>query len=144
MAASVTIDASGLVEKITELGGEELALAADAVVDFARDNVQSRLHRQTGTLEFGIVSDTPRQSGREWVTEVRSQADYSSYQDEGTGIYGPTGQRIIPVSSKALVFYWPSGPRGADVYAFASVAGSPATHFWTDALDQWDNIVRAL
>jgi phage gpG-like protein len=51
---------------------------------------------------------------------VGTNVFYARWLQEGTGIYGPTGQRIFPKSAKALAF-------GGRVYS--SVAGSPARPF---------------
>ena len=80
---------------------------------------------------------------------IGSPLDYAGFVHRGTGIYGPSGQPIRPVSARALKFQWepksstPSGrqkrrkskdQRG--VFIRASVAGSPAQPFLADALTE--------
>jgi hypothetical protein len=60
-----------------------------------------------------------------------------SYVTQGTGIYGPTGQRIYPVSKQAL--YW----KGAD-HPVRSIAGMPANDFVTPALAEMPDAQEAL
>ncbi len=73
---------------------------------------------------------------------VGSPLDYAEYFHTGTGIYGPKGTPITPVSKKALKFKWEptgGGPKTKSkdkrgVYFFASVKGMPANPFLIDAL----------
>ena len=80
---------------------------------------------------------------------IGSPLDYAGYVHRGTGIYGPSGQPIVPTTKRALKFQWepksqaPSGrqkrrkskdQRG--VFIRASVAGSPAQPFLADALTE--------
>lgn len=41
--------------------------------------------------------------------EVGTNVPYARWNQEGTGIYGPSGQRIFPKNAKALAFDGPSG-----------------------------------
>lgn len=51
---------------------------------------------------------------------VASSKTYAAYHQNGTGIYGPRGKRIRPVTKKALAF-----KVGGKRHIFASVAGAP-------------------
>ena len=78
---------------------------------------------------------------------IGSPLPYAGFVHRGTGIYGPSGEPIRPVSARALKFQWepksttPAGrqkrrkskdQRG--VVFRTSVAGSPAQPFLADAL----------
>lgn len=71
---------------------------------------------------------------------VGSPLDYAEYFHTGTGIYGPRGTPIVPVTKKALKFKWDGGgqnTRSKDKrpYVFAkSVKGMPPNPFLSDAL----------
>ena len=87
----------------------------------------------TGNLRTGITIGPLSEDHHTLSATISAVAysaegyDYAKGQNEGTGIYGPRGQRIVPVQAKALVFYW---KKVGKVVVFPSVAGSPATHFW--------------
>ena len=119
---------------------------ADAIRDLAAQRVMPTLaegladrargytSRRTGALHDSITAETDGLRAR-----VQVGAEYGRYQNEGTGIYGPNGQRIRPRRARALVFDWPAV--GGIVFA-ASVAGSEPTRFWTKAVEEWPDIVR--
>jgi hypothetical protein len=65
---------------------------------------------------------------------------YSSFQEEGTGVYGPEGAPITPTSSNVLVFYWKKTGR---VMFLRSVLGTPATHWFSKIRDRWGEFVAA-
>lgn len=104
--------------------------------------VKAPLNQITGQLAAGIVCDAWQDNGTRYDTTIRSLAPYSQFVDEGTGIYGPTGNRIYPTSAKALVFFW---YRMGDWFAFRSVRGSPAQHFFHEAMpDRYDAALQAV
>lgn len=96
------------------------------VRDAARRNVNSR----TGTLARSIEVSIVTQGG---VTgaQVGTNLFYAKYVHDGTGIYGPTGQRITPrTGKKALVF------DGRDGETFARYSsGQRGTQFLLRALN---------
>lgn len=118
-----------LVADYSETKGRDLG---DAFVSRARDNAP----RKTGTLAESIQADDPVVGSGSVTVHVSVGEEYGSFQNTGTGIYGPTGQRIVPVSSPVLVFE----ADGGTVFA-RSVAGSPATHWWDNTIEQWGSIV---
>lgn len=102
---------------------------------------QAATSRRTGVLADGISATEPALQDTLVNQTITSAADYSEFQDRGTGIYGPSGARIFPKTAKALRFDSPAA--GGIVFA-KSVAGSPGRHFfhepmgarWRDALAQ--------
>lgn len=110
----------------------------DRAAVIARDDTRAAASRRTGALADGI-DISPAQGSPLVISTITSAAPYSQYQDEGTGVYGPTGTRIFPRSAKALVFDWPAA---GGVVAFRSIAGAPGRHYfhepmrarWHDAL----------
>lgn len=74
---------------------------------------------------------------------IGSPLDYAEYFHTGTGIYGPKGTPIVPVTRKALKFRWEPTAAGAKKkrpvekrdWTFArSVKGMPANPFLINAL----------
>lgn len=72
---------------------------------------------------------------------VGSPLHYAEYHQRGTGIYGPHGTPIVPVSASALKFRWAGPGSSANTpverrpWVFAkSVRGIPANPFLTRAL----------
>lgn len=64
-----------------------------------------------GRLRASIDYTVDAGPGKTTVT-VGSPLDYAEYFHTGTGIYGPRGTPIVPVTAKALKFRY-SGPSGA-------------------------------
>jgi hypothetical protein len=56
--------------------------------------------------------------------EVGTNVPYARWMQEGTGIYGPSGQRIFPKHAKALAF---DGPAGRIIVR--SIKGTPKRRF---------------
>lgn len=114
-------------------------LGAQGIV--GRDNFArtKRVERQakrlcpvdTGRLRASIQSTMPQQVGNLVVSYVYTDVNYAKWVLAGTGIYGPHGTPIVPVTSPVLVFT----PRGASGPVFAkSVRGTRPMPFLTDAL----------
>ena len=116
----------------------------DAVASEAKRNVK----RDTGILAASI-EPTVNVYGRLVVGRVGSPLEYARYLHEGTGIYGPKGKPIVPVTAKALRFKpgrmigpLPAGQRGTSPedrgeWVFArSVKGIPPHPFLVEALER--------
>jgi len=71
------------------------------------------------------------------LTVKTTQPTKLGYVTQGTGIYGPIGERIYPTIKKAL--YWP----GAD-HPVRSVAGMEANDFVSPVTDGADEDINAL
>jgi hypothetical protein len=104
-----------------------------------QEQTQAQCPVDTSTLQFSIIAYEIGTTDDRFVGNISTPKEYASYQDQGTGIYGPKGVPIRPVNAKVLA--WRSGweyaykqtkqASGGWVFA-AEVAGSPATHFWSD------------
>lgn len=88
---------------------------------------QDAASRRTGALAESITGESPTLADSRYVTRITAAAPYALYQDEGTGVYGPSGVRIFPTRAKALRFDWPAA--GGVVFA-KSVAGAPGRHYF--------------
>lgn len=133
-----SVDASALLDGVTELGARLMTSLGDEFVSRAKQGAS----RRTGELEAGITADPPSVSPEEITLDVHSSAEHSKWQDEGTGIYGPEGTPITSTRpGGVLVFDWPAA--GGIVFA-RSVKGSPGTRFWTNTLEAWPQIVRTV
>ena len=85
---------------------------------------------RTGRLRASIDARLIPYAGGVACT-VSTRVPYAYYQHEGTGIYGPHGTPIVPVTAKFLRFI----PKGGSTYVFAKeVRGTPPTFFLTRAL----------
>jgi hypothetical protein len=107
-------------------------------VDLAREagqlavtQTQAAVSRRSGALFDGISTSEPALEDTRVTQQITSAADYSKFQDDGTGIYGPTGARIFPKTAKVLRFDSPAA--GGIVFA-RSVAGSPGRHFFSEPM----------
>lgn len=101
----------------------------------------------SGTLAYSIAAKETDSTATRLTGVISTPKEYASWQDEGTGIYGPKGVPIRPVNAKVLA--WQSkGPRSSSILAVSpsrpgrlpmggwvfadEVAGTPPTRFWSD------------
>jgi hypothetical protein len=116
----------------------------DAVTAEAARNVK----RDTGALAASI-EPTVNVYGKIVVGRVGTPLEYARYLHEGTGIYGPKGTRIRPVTAKVLRFKpgrmigpLPKGQAGSSPenrggWVFArSVKGIPPHPFLVEAFER--------
>lgn len=130
---TVVVDISGMRQSVID---RYTQVADDAVQAMFLD-MENNAPRDTGEMTQTMtveVDDSDRRIGR----RIAAPAEHSSYQDEGTGIYGPAGTPIVPVSAKVLKFYW---KKSGKVEFRASVLGSPATHWWSERVARWADYV---
>lgn len=139
MSTDVTVDMTGLEDFVlnfyngvgndaTEEMLQEWRTDPDVPVD-TREMVDTMFVEHT-------VDDWPV---LEWV--IHAPAEHSSYQEEGTGIYGPEGVEIVPTNSPVLVYYWKKTGR---VHFSRSVRGAPATHWFSKVRDRWPEFVERI
>ena len=132
---SMTLDTQDVERALVELSTSVLREIADEFVDTAKEHASAR----SGELRDGIsAGDVDLKDSGLFTTTITSSAEHSSWQNEGTGIYGPMGQRIRPTHAKALVFDWPAA--GGTVF-FTSVAGQEGNHWWDRTILEWFEIV---
>lgn len=122
---------AGLRRKAVEWAGQ----IGDGFVDYAKAGVS----RRTGATADSIEHDAPVENGDSVTVRCVCNEPSGQYQDEGTGIYGPTGQRIE--GNPLLAFDWPAAGGLVIVH---SVAGSPGTHFWSNTIDAFPQIVAGV
>lgn len=120
---------------------------ADRVGNDVVDEARKRCPVDEGTLRASITHVTTVRDGSAKVV-VGSPLPYAEYFHTGTGIYGPKGTPITPVTRQALKFKW-DGPGGATRskdkrgYVFAkSVKGIKPNPFLADALQAVMGVVR--
>lgn len=89
----------------------------------------------TGTFAEGLNYQPFGEMGFQITT---NDPELASMLRTGTGIYGPSGQRIVPTSARALIIgRWKGSdvpPNFRAVWAFASVAGMQA--------NPWEDLAR--
>lgn len=129
---------------ITPLQNEiESSYAVDRVRQMADSFVErakARCSRRTGTLAEGCDHDDPTVDGGTVRCRVFNDVEYAQYQDEGTGIFIGDNP-ITPTSAKALRFDWPAA---GGVVFYKSVAGMPGTHFWSDTVAEFGEIIAGI
>lgn len=108
--------------------------------------------KQKCPVDEGLLRNTidyTVDTGRERATvTVGTPVHYAKYVHDGTGIHGPHGTPIVPVTAKALKFRY-SGPGGSKTtpkekrgWVFAkSVKGQKPQPFLTDALREVMGII---
>ncbi|BDD81487.1 hypothetical protein TPB0596_12500 [Tsukamurella pulmonis] len=120
-------DQAKLDHGLEEAGRRWANKAGRALVNEAKRNAPV----DTGRLRSSISAVT-QETDRGVKVIVGSALEYAEYQERGTGIYGPHGTPIVPVTKKALKFK----PKGSGKFVFRpSVAGTPATRFLSKALE---------
>jgi hypothetical protein len=93
------------------------------VANQARRNCPVDHGRLRGSITFAEISPNEFRVG--------SNVDYALHVEQGTGIYGPHGTPIVPVTKKFLRFK----PRGSSVFVFTkSVKGMRPTRYLSKAL----------
>lgn len=128
---------AGLRRAIRRHAVKRLTTAADNFVDTGR----SLAPRRTGKGAASITHTEVVDNGSTIMCTVHVGAIWLRYQNEGTGIYGPTGRPITPHSRDGvLVFDWPAA--GGIVFT-RRVRGVEATHWWDRTRQQWPRIVRS-
>lgn len=102
---------------------DALVEAATVASDPVKRTIQARAPKRTGNLARGIYMTRKTEPPRV-ALEARTHVVYTKYVIEGTGLYGPTGQRIYPVQAKVL--RWRES--GQTMFA-RSVAGQHPNNF---------------
>lgn len=119
---------------------QDLALAkADQIADAFVSAARGRCSRRTGALADSIQSLGAESTGTGASCFITVGEDYGVYQDQGTGVYGPEGAPIE--GHPLLAFDWPAAGGKVIVH---SVKGSPGTHFWSDTVADFPNIVASV
>lgn len=129
----MSADASALVQLLRD---RSLQWCDDLADEFVR-TAQSRVSRRTGTLHDSIENEGAIEAGDFYVAHVVVGEEYGIYQDEGSGVFAPSGTRIQ--GRPFLAFDWPAA---GGLVIVRSVSGSPGTHFWSEAVNEWPLIVR--
>ena len=118
---------------------DHAVLLATRALQVVVSETQQAASRRTGALADSISAPPPVLTETRVTTQITAAADYARFQDEGTGVYGPTGARIFPKSAKALRFDWAAA--GGIVFA-KSVAGAPGRHFFHEPMpERWHSAI---
>lgn len=112
------------------------SMAARALLDLARQvERQAKLNVpvDTGRLRGAIRSSMTTEAGKP-VALVRAETNYAIFVHEGTGLYGPRHQRIVPTAPKTL-FRWTDKSAPGGVRFARSTRGVRPRPFLRDALE---------
>jgi hypothetical protein len=136
-----TVSAEGLLRSVEEYAVRKLGRCGELFVAEVERNAPKRTRELVDSIESTtpvIFTDEVRMTVRVTATSDDG-APYPTFQNEGTGIFGPEGQPIRPKKpGGVLVFDWPAA--GGIVFA-RSVIGTEPTRFWDKAVDEWPNIL---
>lgn len=147
MAGGVTFQFNGAALKsiAVQASQDDLRVRANRVVNAARRLAPV----DTGRLRASITQEFSTGYGGAPLVRIGSNLPYAIYVHEGTGVYGPKGQRIFPKHGRFMA--WPainnsgSGRRRykggkTAMYVFArSTRGHPGRPFLLQALDAAKN-----
>lgn len=119
------IDVVGLRKENLKFAGANERILWDTLLEVGDDAVadaraQKKIKNRTGALARGWKRAMRRQSNALSVALI-SNVKHAFFQELGTGLWGPSGQRIRPVRAKFLRWI---GPGGKAIFA-RSVKGVP-------------------
>ena len=129
MELKVTVKIEGailnaIMKNPGEVGRKSVWAGMTNLVEEIEARAKKEAPAKTSNLRRHIVSSVSPDGARGVIT---SQAPYSVYVHEGTGLFGPLHKRIVPTTKKAL--FWP----GAS-HPVRSTKGMKANPFFTRAL----------
>lgn len=144
MTVRITMNEAAIAELLTGQSGP-VVRQVESWTTRTTTLAKTRCPADEGILRASI-DGTVRVEGLRVIGRVGSPLEYALYVHDGTGIFGPKGKPIVPVSAKVLVFepgrsigplarggkHLPKGKRGL-VFA-ASVKGTPPNPFLFTAL----------
>lgn len=136
---SVDVDTTGLETFVRNFYNGVGNDATEAMLDEWRSDPD--VPKDTGEMVDTMTVEQTEDSGPVLEWTIRAPAEHASWQEEGTGIYGPEAAPIFPTSSKVLVFYWKKTGR---VMFLPSVLGTPATHWFSRIRDRWPEFVERI
>ena len=129
----ITIDLSDLRTLAEDFAARARRASIQGLLAIESAAVEEAPHR-SGNLVNAITTAADGSGGQVFVSGA---APYAQYVHEGTGIFGPKGQRIKPTSKRAL--FWP----GAS-HPMRSIAGMRPNPFMDRGASRaTDPVVRA-
>jgi hypothetical protein len=110
-----------------------------AIADEFVNTARGFAPRRTGELADSIEVDSVSRGTGGVTARIVVGAPYATFQNFGTGIYGPSGTLIEPKRANGVLVF-DSLIMGGLVFV-RWVRGTEPTHFWERTLDQWGDIV---
>lgn len=122
--------------RINRSGMSQLhSLIRAEVVDVADDieaEIKRRQPNDTGRTRSQWRQRVTRSTDREITITISNPSDVAAWLHTGTGIYGPVGRPITPVTADFLRFR----PKGASQFIFRrSVRGMPPSDYIIDGME---------
>lgn len=123
-------NADNLRTVMRERAGQVIDLAAGTIAHLVQGDAPVR----TGALRDSVTVTEPAVDGDQFEVTIATPLEYASWQNSGTGVWGPTGSPIRPVRARYLRWMGPEGP----IFRL-QVAGTPPTWFWNEHVnpDSW-------
>jgi len=90
------------LKRYLDLVGQVFARATE---NLAKD-VWGNIGREAPTRHGKLAGSFNLERLDEYSWMISSPTEYALFVHEGTGIYGPVGQRIVPKRARFLVFEW--------------------------------------
>ncbi len=78
--------------------------AIKRAVFYTAEDVKGNIERFTSVDEGKLQGNWERETISDWIHNISTTTKYAKWVDRGTGIYGPTGQRIYPKNADYLTF----------------------------------------
>lgn len=136
------VRADGLLRGLEQYAARKLERCGDLFADEVEIHAPKRTRQLVESIEKSQVTVYPDRVTMTVRVTAKSDegAPYPTFQNEGTGIFGPDGVPIRPRrQGGVLVFDWPAA--GGVVFA-RSVRGTEPTRFWDKSIDKWPDILR--
>lgn len=137
MSYRLSVDVIGADElkrafaKAPELTKRELSRAIGDTAATVQGKAKQYAPVDQGVLRASIHTEGPRSSGNNVEAIVGTNVKYAKAQEEGTGIYGPKKQKIVPIRGKFLVF-----KRGGETIFARSVKGTRPKWYFRRAKEE--------
>jgi len=99
-------------------------------VAYVAQDVWGNIKREAPVNEGRLAGSFDLEKLDDYAWRIYTNVHYALFVHEGTGIYGPVGQRIVPVSASVLVFEWMGR-----TWFLKSVAGQEPNPYADRAMD---------
>ena len=121
------------IRRFAELATQVFSRATELLAQEVWGNIM----RESPTDHGRLAGSFAIEQINDYDWRIYTNVEYALWVDEGTGIHGPTGQRIVPVQANVLVFDWLG-----KTWFLRSVEGQKPNPYADRAIDQADSRVE--